>query len=244
MFHRTCAEFGRMQLKFAEKLCRRCQKSTINAHRSIGNISDQTDPRKASQLKMARIRPVYKMMDVLAREPIVYDPGTPDESTLQMATLKPTVLRQLMDPTDALLMDDPFNVDSIVDMQQLFDARAYWGHKAAKMCIPTVAICDTNADPRLVTYPIAANDDSTPAIELYLNLFKEAIRAGKRGILTEQEKKTPSAELESIALKAPIQTETATATTPAITKTPVAAPKANDKGAFRKLLEQLNKRVD
>ena len=50
---------------------------------------------------------------------------------------------------------------------------------AAKMCIPTVGIVDTNADPRLITYPIPGNDDSPDAIKLYLSLFKKAILIGK-----------------------------------------------------------------
>jgi len=50
---------------------------------------------------------------------------------------------------------------------------------SAKMLIPTVGICDSNADPRLVTYPIPGNDDSVSAISLYLRLFKTAIVRGK-----------------------------------------------------------------
>lgn len=50
---------------------------------------------------------------------------------------------------------------------------------AAKMLIPTVGICDTNSDPSLVTYPVPGNDDSPQSIELYCNLFKKAIMAGK-----------------------------------------------------------------
>lgn len=50
---------------------------------------------------------------------------------------------------------------------------------AAKMCIPTVAIVDTNCDPNLITYPVPGNDDSPCAIELYCKLFREAILRGK-----------------------------------------------------------------
>jgi len=50
---------------------------------------------------------------------------------------------------------------------------------AAKMLIPSVAICDSNSDPRLVTYPIPGNDDSVSAVSLYLRLFKTAIIRGK-----------------------------------------------------------------
>jgi len=50
---------------------------------------------------------------------------------------------------------------------------------AAKMLIPTVGICDTNADPTLVTYPVPGNDDSPQSIELYARLFKTAVLNGK-----------------------------------------------------------------
>ena len=49
----------------------------------------------------------------------------------------------------------------------------------AKMNIPTVGIVDTSCDPRLINYPVPANDDSPAAISLYLKLFKEAILRGK-----------------------------------------------------------------
>ncbi|KZC14799.1 28S ribosomal protein S2, mitochondrial [Dufourea novaeangliae] len=50
---------------------------------------------------------------------------------------------------------------------------------AAKMCIPTIGIVDTNCNPNLITYPVPGNDDSPCAIELYCRLFKDAIRRGK-----------------------------------------------------------------
>ncbi|XP_058796183.1 small ribosomal subunit protein uS2m [Phymastichus coffea] len=50
---------------------------------------------------------------------------------------------------------------------------------AAKMCIPTVGIVDTNCNPNLITYPVPGNDDTPSAIELYCKLFKKAILLGK-----------------------------------------------------------------
>lgn len=49
----------------------------------------------------------------------------------------------------------------------------------AKLLIPSIGICDTNSDPRLVTYPVPGNDDSPTAMELYCRLFKQAILLGK-----------------------------------------------------------------
>jgi len=51
---------------------------------------------------------------------------------------------------------------------------------AAKMAIPTIGIVDSNCNPNLITYPVPGNDDSPAAVELYCNLFKEAILRGKR----------------------------------------------------------------
>ncbi|KAH8271894.1 hypothetical protein KR044_009306, partial [Drosophila immigrans] len=51
---------------------------------------------------------------------------------------------------------------------------------SAKMAIPTIGIVDSNCNPNLITYPVPGNDDSPAAVELYCNLFKEAIWRGKR----------------------------------------------------------------
>lgn len=51
---------------------------------------------------------------------------------------------------------------------------------AAKMCIPTTGIVDSNCDPRLITYPVPGNDDSIQSAELYCKLYKEAILLGKK----------------------------------------------------------------
>lgn len=51
--------------------------------------------------------------------------------------------------------------------------------EAAKMCIPTVGIVDSNCTPNLITYPVPGNDDSPSAVQYYCNLFKIAILRGK-----------------------------------------------------------------
>nr|CAG4646488.1 EOG090X0B5N [Macrothrix elegans] len=50
---------------------------------------------------------------------------------------------------------------------------------AAKMCIPTIGIVDSNSNPNLVTYPVPGNDDSPSAVQLYCNLFRDAILLAK-----------------------------------------------------------------
>lgn len=50
---------------------------------------------------------------------------------------------------------------------------------AAKMNIPTVGVVDTNCNPSIITYPIPGNDDSPPAVNFYLKLFKMTIMRAK-----------------------------------------------------------------
>lgn len=50
--------------------------------------------------------------------------------------------------------------------------------EAAKLKIPTVAICDTNANPELITYPIAGNDDAVKTIALITNRIAAAALRG------------------------------------------------------------------
>ena len=51
--------------------------------------------------------------------------------------------------------------------------------EARKKGISTVAVVDTDADPRLVDFPIPANDDSLPSVALIVERLKEAIEEGK-----------------------------------------------------------------
>jgi small subunit ribosomal protein S2 len=50
--------------------------------------------------------------------------------------------------------------------------------EAAKLKIPVIAICDSNADPHGVTFPIPGNDDALRAIELYCELISGAVLDG------------------------------------------------------------------
>uniref|UniRef100_A0A914L389 28S ribosomal protein S2, mitochondrial n=1 Tax=Meloidogyne incognita TaxID=6306 RepID=A0A914L389_MELIC len=52
--------------------------------------------------------------------------------------------------------------------------------EAAKLCIPTVAIVDSNCDPSYISYPIPGNDDSISSIEFYMKMFSEAIKIGRK----------------------------------------------------------------
>jgi len=53
--------------------------------------------------------------------------------------------------------------------------------EAAKLEIPIVAIVDTNADPELVDFPIAANDDAIKSIRIITREISDAIHAARHG---------------------------------------------------------------
>jgi small subunit ribosomal protein S2 len=75
------------------------------------------------------------------------------------------------------------NLEGIRTMERLPDAlviidttrEAIAVAEARRLNIPTVAVVDTNADPDLVTYPIAGNDDAIRAIRVILQKLVDAI---------------------------------------------------------------------
>ena len=78
------------------------------------------------------------------------------------------------------------NLEGIREMQKLPDAiiiidttrEAIAVAESVRLHIPTVAIVDTNADPSLVNYPIAGNDDAIRAIRILLQKLVTAIASG------------------------------------------------------------------
>ena len=51
--------------------------------------------------------------------------------------------------------------------------------EAVKLKIPVVGICDTNSNPELVAYPIAANDDAVKSIKVITDVLVSAILVAK-----------------------------------------------------------------
>lgn len=54
--------------------------------------------------------------------------------------------------------------------------------EAKKLNIPVIALCDTNSDPSLVTYPIPCNDDAVKTLQLACDYVVSAIETGKAKI--------------------------------------------------------------
>jgi len=75
------------------------------------------------------------------------------------------------------------NLEGILDMERLPDSLVVIDilreqnavNEARRLGIPVVAIVDTNADPEMVDYPIAGNDDAIRAIRVVLQKLVDAI---------------------------------------------------------------------
>lgn len=81
------------------------------------------------------------------------------------------------------------NLEGIRDMEKLPDAlvvidttrEAIAVAEAKRLGIPTVAIVDTNADPELINYPIAGNDDAIRAIRIVLQKLVDSMVSAQTG---------------------------------------------------------------
>lgn len=60
--------------------------------------------------------------------------------------------------------------------------------EARRLGIPVVGIVDSNADPKLVDYPVPCNDDAIKAIKLVTDHIQQAIEAGKSAHAKKQDK--------------------------------------------------------
>jgi small subunit ribosomal protein S2 len=74
--------------------------------------------------------------------------------------------------------------------------------EARKLKIPIFAMVDTNTDPRLVQFPVPANDDATKSIDLIIGNMVEAVAEGLSSRKADKEKaqaeKTAKAEKKEI----------------------------------------------
>lgn len=68
--------------------------------------------------------------------------------------------------------------DIVVVFDALHDSLAL--REAYRLKLPTVAICDSNSDPDLVSYPIPGNDDAVKSLRYFIDSIAEAIEEGKK----------------------------------------------------------------
>lgn len=93
----------------------------------------------------------------------------------------------------------------VVDITREVNAVA----EAKRLGIPIIALVDTNADPNIPEYPIAANDDALRSIQLILDILAQAIVEGKaeqnksenkpRGARTKKSETDAATEKEAAA---------------------------------------------
>ncbi len=66
--------------------------------------------------------------------------------------------------------------------------------EANKLNIPIVAIVDTNGDPSLVDFPVAANDDAVKSVQIITTLFTEAVKIAREIHLKKVSEERDAAE--------------------------------------------------
>ncbi|WP_373088877.1 30S ribosomal protein S2 [Sneathiella sp.] len=101
--------------------------------------------------------------------------------------------------------------------------------EANKLGIPVVAILDSNSDPDGITYPVPGNDDALRAINLYCELFKQAVIDGISVEMADQGTDLGAAETPVMAEDIP--TDDAVVEEPAAAEKPAAEEPAAEKPA-------------
>jgi small subunit ribosomal protein S2 len=96
--------------------------------------------------------------------------------------------------------------------------------EARRLNIPTFAMVDTNSNPKLVDFPIPANDDATKSISLILDQICNAIQEGleDRKNLKDKDKDKEETSKEAVVETAPVVAEAVVAATPVVEETPEA----------------------
>lgn len=74
------------------------------------------------------------------------------------------------------------NMTAVPDVVVVFDAvrDSIAIKEAAKLGIPVVAVCDTNANPEGVTYVIPGNDDSIKSIDFFVTELVDAVKSVRK----------------------------------------------------------------
>ena len=102
--------------------------------------------------------------------------------------------------------------------------------EARRLNIPVFAMVDTNVNPKLVDFPIPANDDATKSIALILGAACDAIKLGLEDRKTnkdankdEEGKAAKKSKKDAVAPAAadPVVEEAPVAETPAVEESPV-----------------------
>jgi small subunit ribosomal protein S2 len=105
--------------------------------------------------------------------------------------------------------------------------------EATRLNIPVFGIVDTNVNPKLVDFPIPANDDATKSISVILGAACDAIKIGleERKASKDSDAKAAAAAKKSkkaAEAAAPVEAEAAVVEAPAVEAAPVTEAKAEE----------------
>ena len=91
------------------------------------------------------------------------------------------------------------DLEKIPDALYVIDVRREENacREAVKKGVPVVAICDTNADLFLITYPVPGNDDAIKAIKIVTAAIADAYLEGRQ----KYEKKSEKEKIELVGKK-------------------------------------------
>lgn len=98
--------------------------------------------------------------------------------------------------------------------------------------IPVVAVCDTNADPDLITFPVPGNDDAARSIKLFCTAIADSILEGRN-------EANPAAQAEEKAVENPVMAQAFESAMLAAEETQQEAPAAPEAAAVQEVAEEV-----
>ena len=93
--------------------------------------------------------------------------------------------------------------------------------EARRLNIPTFAMVDTNSNPKLVDFPIPANDDATKSISLILDQICNAIQEGLEDRKNLKDKDKEDTSKETVVEATPVVAEAVVEAKPVVEEAPV-----------------------
>ncbi|KAG9016367.1 37S ribosomal protein, mitochondrial [Tulasnella sp. 427] len=160
---------------------------------------DQTLPllRRAANVTRAVARNNGSILFVGTQEPlrpaVIKAAQRMGRNAYQLSTRwKPGTLTNALQVFGEDVMNETNHIPDLVILLNPLDNMVLIKECCAKN-VPTVALIDSNVDPRIVTYPIPANDDSVRTAELIVGMLS---LAGKQG-LKELEASQKALEIEN-----------------------------------------------
>ena len=112
------------------------------------------------------------MSEIQEAAEVITGAVSPDANIIFGASIRPELQDEIVITVVATGFDSDYYAEKELPKEELAIA------EAKKLGIPVVAICDSNADPDGITYPIPGNDDALRAISLYCDLISGAVLDG------------------------------------------------------------------